>query len=238
MSWVDVGREYVERARRADPWRSVVYGIVHTNLVSVDRDAEAAGRILEIAPSLEEARRTCPIDPRRLAGLGFRRAETAARAVCDKAENPWVVRLFKECRRPELKRLRLEVQRGGGADLYGLGWKGIDMTLLDSGCEVPVVDRHLARYLARADPRAREVLGDPEDWGAFLRRLDRVQGSDSPAAYERLWSIAVEHAEREGLPPGVWHVAVWMRERFAERYPRLSEGERLEVARRYVSRLF
>jgi hypothetical protein len=240
MSWVDIGREYMERARRAPAWKSVLYGIVHTNLMSVERDKEAVDRLLSLAPSPEAARRTCPIDPRALMGLGFYGAGTAAEAVCDKAVNPHVIPLFKGCRRKELMRMKLEQRRAKerGLDLVGLGWKGIDMTLLDSGCEVPVVDRHLARHLARVDPRAREHLGDPERAEEFEKRLRRIQGSENPAAYEALWSMARERAEAEGLPAGVWHVAIWMRERFAWNFPKLSEGERLEMARRYLEKLF
>jgi hypothetical protein len=241
MSWEEVGREYMEKARRSDAWKSMLYGIVHTNLLSVDRDREAVDRLLEEAPRPEDAKRKCPLDPTLLRDLGFYRPKTAVDAVCDKAENfERIAPLFKDCERSKLQEMKREQIKTGRRelDLVGLKWKGIDMTLLDCGCEVPVIDRHIARYLARTDKRARAILGDPADKAALEARLRHVQEAKTPEQYETLWKIAKEHADRSGLPAGVWHVAVWMHERFTERYPRLSEEKRLELAKRYVDSLF
>jgi hypothetical protein len=237
---VELGREYMERARRADPWRGMMYGLAHTLLLSVDNDREAVDRILSLAPSPEEAKRRCPIDPGELRDLGFRDTRLVARAICDRAERfEEVSRLFRSCSRERLKVMKQEQLRGRRElDLEGLKWKGIDMTLLDCGCEVPVVDRHLARYLSRVDPEFREKLGHPKSDSEVEQKLRKIQDSKNPEKYEELWRIARRHAEYADLPPGVWHVATWLRERFRARYPEMDEEKRLELARSYVRNLF
>jgi hypothetical protein len=240
LSWEEIGREYMMRAKRADIWKGILYGIAHTNLSNVDRDRETVERLLELAPSPEAARRACPIDPAFVADLPFYKAETATTALCDKAENAEnIIPALRSCARDKLQGMKREQikTKEKSLDLVGLKWKGIDMTLLDCGCEVPVIDRHIARYLMRVDPRFFKEMGEPTEEN-FEERLREVQNSANPGRYERLWRIAREHAERSGLPAGVWHVAVWMRERFAKRYPKVSEEKRLEVARDYVRQLF
>jgi hypothetical protein len=241
MSWEAIGREYMAKAKRAEPWKGILYGVVHTNLLDVDQDTRAVKRILRVAPTPEEARRACPLDPGLLADLPFYNPKTAVDAVCDKAVNAdRVIPLFRACARQQLQQMKREQLKTGekGLDLVGLKWKGIDMTLLDSGCEVPVIDRHLAYYLNRQDPAFSRELGEPKTDTEVEKKLYRIQSSTNPEKYERLWRIARGWAERSGLPAGVWHVSVWMRERFTRRYPNLPEEARLEMARRYVRRLF
>jgi len=238
--WVEIGREYVRRAREANAWVSILYGLAHTHLMEAESDVEAVKRVLKEAPTPEEARRKCPLPPTLFRGLPLWNAKTFADAVCDKARNyELVARALKRCQRSRLQALKLERLKSGAEELdtLGLRWKGIDMMLLDSGCEVPVIDRHLARYLARVDARVRELLGEPSS-PEFERKLKLVQESPNPSLYNKIWEIAVEHARRAGLPPGVWHVAVWMREHTASRYPWLSEEKRLELAEMYVKRIF
>ena len=242
MSWEEIGRLYIEKAKKADPWTCMTYGLVHSNLRSVAKDVEAAKALKEIAPSPEEGRRKCPLPRSELAKLAkfdFYNLRTVAEGFCDKAVNyEKVAPLFKGCKRRELQEMKLERMKTGREDLdvVGLKWKGIDMTLLDCGCEIPVVDLHIARHLARNDPEARKILGDPSDAKEFRKRLDLAQ--DDLRLYNALWNIALGMAEKEGLSPGVWHVKTWMREHFASEYPKLPEEKRVELARRYVERQF
>ncbi|MBW2674345.1 MAG: hypothetical protein JRD89_13205 [Deltaproteobacteria bacterium] len=235
MSWEEIGRIYMRKAREAEPWKGIMYGIAHTHLMRIDYDKKAVDRMLETAPSPNEAKRRCPISPNVFRGLGFYRTDTVSKTICDKAEHSdKFISAVRRCARDELKAMKLE-----GVDMYGLGWKGADMTLLDCGCETPVIDVHLARYLARTDPEFLRELGlkeyDPE---AVSRKVRTIQISRNPTRYDRLWRIAKKHAEREGKPAGEWHVEVWMRERFRSEYPRLTEEQRLELARNYVRNLF
>jgi hypothetical protein len=112
------------------------------------------------------------------------------------------------------------------------------MLLLDCGCETPVVDRHLARHLARVSPEARRVLDNPETDEELRENLYGIQRDDRPDDYDKLRSIAEDLARREGIPPGVWHVAVWMREHFKSLYPDRPEEKLQEMARSYVERIF
>jgi len=235
MSWREIGRVYMREARKLDPWRGVLHGLAHTHLTRVDLDRKAIERMLEIAPTVDEAKRVCPIPGEKLRGLGFYRTETVAKAICDKAEHSdRFLSAVRRCGRDELKKMKLE-----GVDMYGLKWKGADMTLLDCGCEVPVVDLHLARYLARTDPEFLKALGLKEyDPKAVEKKLRLIQSSANPARYDRLWEIAKKHAEKEGKPAGEWHVEIWMKERFRSEYPGLTEEQRLELARNYVKNLF
>lgn len=231
----------MEKARRADPWKATLYGIVHTNLRDVDQDFNAVKRLLRVAPTPEAAKRACPLDPSLLEGLRFHNLKIVTDAVCDKAEKAaTIIPLFRACARKKLQRMKIEQLKTGekDLDLVGLRWKGIDMTLLDNGCDVPVIDRHIARYLARQDPRFLEVLGEFRSNEELERKLHQIQYSPNPMRYERLWRIAKKWAERSGLPAGVWHVSTWMKERFTSQYPNLSEEARLEMARRYVRKLF
>jgi hypothetical protein len=241
MSWEEIGRLYVEKARKADPWTCMMYGLIHSNLRSVAKDVEAAKALRRIAPSPEEGRRKCPLSKRELAELAkfdFYNLKTVAEGLCDKAVNyEKVAPLFKGCRRRELQEMKLEEMKTGRKDLdvVGLKWKGIDMTLLDCGCEVPVIDLHIARFLARNDPEARKILGDPSK-AEFRKRLSVAQ--KDLKTYNALWNTALSMAEREGLPPGVWHVKTWMKERFASEFPKLPEEKRVELARQYVEKQF
>lgn len=235
MSWREIGRLYMNQARKLGPWRGLMYGLVHTNITRVDQDRRAIDRVLEFAPTPEEARRACPIPKDRLAGLAFYNAEIVAQGICDKAENSErVLSAVRSCGREELRKMKLEK-----TDMVGLGWKGADMALLDSGCEVPVVDIHLGRYLARTDPEFLQLLGlESYDPDTVAKKVRYIQSSENPARYDRLWRIAKRHAEMEGRPAGEWHVEVWLRERFALAYKELTEEQRLEQARRYVRTLF
>jgi hypothetical protein len=242
--WVEVGREYMRRARETSEWKSVLYGLAHTLAMAMGEEDKLVARTEEVAGTTpEEARRRCPLDPRLFEGYKLYNRWTYANAVCDKAEN-WerVGEVCGMCKREgdreeAVRRARetLRGMRARGEDAVGLGWKGIDMLLLDCGCEVPVVDRHLARHLTRVSPEAREILGTGEK---LLDSLKGIQRYEKPDKYDRLWSIAVEQARREGLPPGVWHVAVWMKERFDSLYPDMPEERRQELAATYVRKLF
>jgi len=235
VSWREIGKVYMRKAREAEPWKGIMYGLAHTHLRRIDFDKRAVDRMLEVAPSPDEARERCPISPRAFERLGFYRTDVPAKAICDKAEHSdKFISAVRNCSRDEMKNMKLE-----GVDMYGLKWKGADMVLLDCGCETPVIDLHLARYLAREDPEFRRELGLKEyDPKLVEKKLRTVQNSSNPAKYDRLWEIAKRHAEREGKPAGEWHVEVWMRERFRTEYPDLEEKQRLELARNYVKNLF
>jgi hypothetical protein len=245
--WVEIGKEYMRRAREASEWKSVLHGLAHTLLMATGEEEKLIARTEEVAGTTpEEVRRRCPLNPKLFEGYKLQNSRTYARAVCDKAEN-WdkikevCGRCKREGEREEAVRWARETLREmkrRGEDVVGLGWKGIDMLLLDCGCETPVVDRHLARYLARVSPEARETLDNPETDKELRKNLYDIQKDDRPGDYDKLWSIAVELARREGLPPGVWHVAVWMREHFASLYPDMPEEERQELAVTYVRKLF
>lgn len=231
--WRRLGKLYMDRARRLDPWRATMHGIAHTHLMRVDEDRGAIGAMLKLSPSPEKTK--CPLDPRPLARFKFYSPARVAECMCDKVEHAgeWV-KALRSCDRRMLRSMKME-----GRDVYGLGWKGIDMALLDAGCEVPVVDVHLARYMAREDPEFLRAMGlERYDPRAIAKRIKVIQNSPNPAKYDELWDMARRRAISEGAPPGEWHVAVWLRERFANEYPKLSEEERLELAKKYVERLF
>ncbi|MEM4976424.1 MAG: hypothetical protein QXT64_03760 [Desulfurococcaceae archaeon] len=231
--WRDLGRLYMDRARRLDPWRATMHGIAHTHLMRVDEDRDAIDTMLKLSPSPEKTR--CPLDPTPLIGLKFYNARKVVEYICDKVEHAgeWI-KILRNCDRRRMRHMKME-----GRDVYGLGWKGIDMTLLDAGCEIPVVDVHLARYMAREDPGFLKAMGlsryDPD---GVAKKIRTIQVSSNPAKYDELWKKARERAVSEGVPPGEWHVAVWLRERFTSEYPKLSEEARLELAKRYVEKLF
>lgn len=232
-AWRELGRLYIEKARRLDPWRATIHGIAHTLLRRVDKDREAIGVMLELSPSPEKT--SCPINPSKLARLGFYSPTTVSKTICDKVRHAdeWVKSL-KDCNRNKLRLMKME-----GRNVLGLSWKGIDMTLLDAGCDIPVIDIHMARFMAREDPEfLKEMELDKYDPEAVDKRIRVIQNSNSPTKYDKLWERAVKRAISEGLPPGEWHVAVWLRERFRNEYPRLSEDDRIEIARKYIEKLF
>jgi hypothetical protein len=245
--WVEVGREYMKKARETGEWKSALYALAHTLQMATGREDELVAwteRVAGGAP--EEARRRCPLNPGLFKGYKLQNTEVYAEAVCDKAENWDKIREVcgmckREGGREEVVRRARETlreMRRRGEDVVGLRWKGIDMLLLDCGCETPVVDRHLARHLARVSPEARRILGDPETDEKLRKNLYEIQKKPRPDDYDKLRSIAEDLARREGVPPGVWHVAVWMREHFRSLYPDKPEEELQEEAKSYVERLF
>jgi len=235
MSWREIGKRYMDEARKLDVWRGILHGLAHTHLTRIDLDRKAIERMLELVPTVDSAKKVCPIPAERFQGLGFYKNETVAKGVCDKAyHSEEFVKAVRSCDRKRLRKMKLE-----GVDVAGLGWKGSDMVLLDCGCEVPVIDLHIARYLASVDPEFLKELGLKSfDVDLVDKKVRLAQISKNPARYDRLWNIAVKHAEREGKPAGEWHVEVWMRQRFSSEYPELSEEQRLELARNYVKTLF
>jgi hypothetical protein len=245
--WVEVGREYMKKAREAGEWKSVLYALAHTLQMATGEEERLVARTEEVAGGApEEARRRCPLDPKLFEGYKLQNRRTYARAVCDKAERWEKIReVCGRCKREgdreetvRWARETLREMKRRGEDVVGLGWKGIDMLLLDCGCETPVVDRHLARHLARVSPEARKVLDNPETDEELRKSLYDVQRDDRPDDYDKLRSIAEDLARREGTPPGVWHVAVWMREHFKSLYPDRPEEKLQEMARSYVERIF
>ncbi|MEM4563408.1 MAG: hypothetical protein QXI55_05745 [Thermofilum sp.] len=231
--WKEVGKLYMNSARRLNPWRATMHGIAHVHLRNVDDDREAIGAMLKLSPSPEKTK--CPIDPSKLAGLKFYNSKAVADCICDKVKHAdeWI-KTLKKCDREKMRLMKME-----GRDVYGLSWKGIDMALLDAGCEVPVLDIHLARYMAKSDPRFLKALGlEKYDPNMVAKKIRAIQASSNPAMYDELWKMAKQRAAEEGMEPGEWHVSVWMKERFTSQYPKLSEEERIEAAKRYVERLF
>lgn len=231
--WRKLGKLYIENARKIDPWRATIHGIVHTQLLNVNRDWKAIKAILKLIPKPDLTK--CPINPSKLKGYEFYSHKTVSETICDKVEHidKWLEAL-KSCDREKLRTMKKE-----GVNVRGLGWKGIDMALLDAGCDNTVIDIHLARYLARTDPEFLKALGlrkyDPE---SVDRKVKIAQNYRDPIKYDRLWELARRRAEKEGVPLGEWHVATWLKERFRNAYPNLSERKRLELAKKYVKKLF
>jgi len=235
-AWRELGRLYMERAKRLDPWRATLHGIAHTQLRNVNNDREAIEVLHKISPS--PGKTSCPLDKsalEKLAGLGFHNPTLTGETLCDKVKyaDEWL-KALKSCNRRRLMHMKME-----GVNVYGLRWKGIDMSLLDAGCENPVIDIHMARYMAREDPEFLRALGlEKYDPSLVAKRIKAIHDSPNPAKYDELWERAVKRALSEGVPPGEWHVAIWLKERFSSMYPELSEEAKLELARRYVEKLF
>ena len=243
-TWEDIGRYYMRKARELGVWRGFIHGLVHTFAFSVDHDKRAIDRLLKIVPTSDHLDKRCPIDPNRLAGLRLRNLKIVADAICDKKDFKDVfLDAVRECNRRKLQHMKMNK-----TDMFGLNWKAIDMVLLDSGCDVPVVDIHLARYLIRKNPRLFEKLKElfpkaklDEPTKENIDKAVRLaQLSPKPKGYNLLWKTAVEEAKKHpNLSAGEWHVSVWMKERFSRKpYNKLTEEQRLELAKQYVKKLF
>jgi len=239
--WVEIGKYYMAKARLQDEWTAFLLGLLHTNLRRVDRDRESLDFVLGFGETPDELFSRCPISPEELDGLNVYHRGYFAKSLCEKSNRDiWNVieDSLKKC-----DRRRLQFLKNERWDLFGLGWKGIDMLLLDSGCDTIVVDRHMVRFLAELEPeKVWEIIPHPPDISEkskFMKRFNSIRCSSNPGLYNRLWEIGKEIAEKEGLSPGVWHVAVWMKKRFSVKpFDRLTEEQRIETAWRYVRKLF
>lgn len=243
-TWEDIGRYYMRKARELGAWKGFIYGLVHSFAFAVDYDKKAINKILKIIPTSDHLDTRCPIDPKLLAGLRLRNLALVSRAICDKKDFKDVfLEAVKECNRRKLQHMKMNK-----TNMFGLNWKAIDMILLDSGCDVPVVDIHLARYLMRTNPKLfdklKKIFPKAKLDRPVKENIDKAirlaQSSYKPDGYNLLWREAVKEAKKHpSLSTGEWHVAVWMKERFSRRqYAKLTERQRLELARHYVKKLF
>jgi len=230
--WRILGRKYMYHAKEQDKWKGFVMGFVHTNLRSVDGDRRVIDKLLSDIPSPEEA--WCPLEYSEYRPYRLSRAHLVS--ICENANTfRRVEPAIRYCDRERMREFKLK-----GVDVKHLGYKGIDMTLLDCGCELPVVDIHLARYLFKKRPEFRrlfERFGITNPYSKEFRRRFRIM-QVSRRSYDEMWRIAMDEAAAEGMPPGQWHVAAWMKERFYRVFPKLKDYRRYRVARIYVSRLF
>jgi hypothetical protein len=96
--------------------------------------------------------------------------------------------------------------------------KGPDMLLLESGCQVPVMDVWMIRRIQPVSPEPNMGF---ETW---VRR--RVQNTKR---YERYRQAVIDEANACGIPTGEFHVACWLEQ--------LLGPDSREVAELYVDEL-
>lgn len=207
----DLGKKYMDSAKaRTDrsPWDTFIYGVALTMTRKVGDHAEVIKDLKRAFPDVEEARESCvpPGVPYVPAAEKTYYPERTVEAMCQNArELPLEEKVDRKVKTVQpswghLEYSMTECDREGIRGHYLFKkQKGPDMLLLESGCQVPVMDRWMIRRLLKPTPE------QEYDFGKDVLAIQR-----SGEQYGLLRDTIIEEANECRVPVGEHHVSCWL----------------------------
>ena len=209
--YLDLGKKYIDNAKartERSPWDTFIYGVALTMTRKADDHPEVLSGLKTAFPDVEKARRSCvpPGLPYVAAAEKTHNPDQVVRAMCRNAlEFPLEEKVDSKVKTVQpswghLEYSMTECDREGIRDHYLFQQqKGPDMLLLESGCQVPVMDRWMIRRILKPTP-AQEF-----DFSEDVLRIQR-----SKSEYKLLRDSVIEEANECQAPVGEHHVSCWL----------------------------
>lgn len=209
--YLDLGKKYMDNAKaRTDrsPWDTFIYGVALTMTRRSDDQAEVIKGLKGTFPDVEEARKSCvpPGVPYVAAAEKTYYPDRIIEAMCQNArELPLEKKVDRKVKTEQpswghLEYSMTECDRGGVREHYLFKkQKGPDMLLLESSCQVPVMDRWMIRRMLKPTPEQEDV---------FEKDVLEIQRSDEQ--YGLLRDSVIEEANECQVPVGEHHVSCWL----------------------------
>jgi len=215
--YLDLGKKYMDNAKaRTDrsPWDSFIYGVALTMTRKSSDHAEVLKDLKQAFPDVEETRKSCvpPGVPYVPAAEKTYHRDHVVEAMCENArEFPLEEKVDHKVKtvQPSWGHLEYsmdECEREGIREHYLFRrQKGPDMLLLESGCQVPVMDRWMIRRMLKPTPEQEDNFGED------VLRIQR-----SPSQYKLLRDGVIEEANECQVPVGEHHVSCWFEMLFGD----------------------
>lgn len=215
--YLDLGKKYIVNAEaRTDrsPWDTFIYGVALTMTRRLDNHAEVIKDLKQAFPDVEEAQRSCvpPGVPYVAAAEKTYHPDRVVEAMCENArELPLEEKVDRKVKtvQPSWEHLEYsmtECDREGIREHYLFKkQKGPDMLLLESGCQVPVMDRWMMRRMLKPTPEQEDSFGED------VLRIQR-----SSKQYRLLRDAVIEEANECQAPVGEHHVSCWLEMLFGD----------------------
>lgn len=215
--YLDLGKKYMDSAKaRTDrsSWDTFIYGVALTMTRKVGDHAEVIKDLKRAFPDVKEARKSCvpPGVPYVPAAEKTYHPDRTVEAVCQNArELPLERKVDRKVKTAQpswghLEHSITECDREGVRKHYLFRkQKGPDMLLLESGCQVPVMDRWMLRRMLKPTPEQEYV---------FEKDLLRIQRIEEE--YKVLRDAVIEEANECQVPVGEHHVSCWLETVFGD----------------------
>jgi len=215
--YLDLGKKYTDNAKaRTDgsPWDSFIYGVALTMTRRSGNHAEVIKDLKMVFPDVDEARISCvpPGVPYVPAAEMTYHPDRVVEAMCENArELPLEEKVDHKVKtvQPSWGHLEYSMEqcdREGIREHYLFKkQKGPDMLLLESGCQVPVMDRWMMRRMLKPTPEQEETFS------ADVLRIQR-----SKPEYKLVRDAVIEEANECQVPVGEHHVSCWFEMLFGD----------------------
>jgi len=182
--FVPIAEEYIERSKNRDPWVILLHGYAATHEHHSSRERGILDSMVNLYPTPDVAKKICVLyEFGKPYGWIYdtRRPTMVHAGICQAAEQ-WseIKEALRTCNRDKLK------------ELYGISDKGADMISALAGCDVPVIDRHIVRYLV------------PDEDDDYYKKVQTT-----PRLYQDLRNAMIKRARESGIRPLVFHCALW-----------------------------
>jgi len=215
--YLDLAQKYMDNSKaRTDKssWDSFIYGVALTMTRKIDDHPEVIKGLKQAFPDVEEARESCvpPGMPYVPAVENTYHPDRTVAAMCENArELPLEKKVDRKLKTEQpswghLDYSMTECDREGVRKHYLFRkQKGPDMLLLESGCQVPVLDRWMMRRMLKPTPE------QEYDFGKDVLRIQR-----SKPEYELVRDAVIEEAKECQVPVGEHHVSCWLEMLFGD----------------------
>ncbi len=215
--YLDLGKKYMDNAKaRTDrsPWDTFIYGVALTMTRKASDQAEVIKDLKQSFPDAEEARISCipPGVPSVPAAEMTYHPDRVVEAMCENArELPLEEKVDRKVKTVQpswghLEYSMSECDREGIREHYLFRQqKGPDMLLLESGCQVPVMDRWMMRRMLKPTPE------QEYDFGKEVLRIQRNEDE-----YKLIRDAVIEEAKECQVPVGEHHVSCWLETLFKD----------------------
>jgi len=213
----DLGKKYMDNAKaRTDksPWDSFIYGVALTMTRKVSDHPEVLKDLKQAFPDVEEAQSSCmpPGVPYVAAAEKTYYPERLVSAMCENARQlPLEKKMDHKVKtvQPSYEHLEYSMEqcdREGIREHYLFRkQKGPDMLMLESGCQVPVLDRWMLRRMLKPTPEQEETFSE-----------DVLEIQRSPTQYKLVRDAVIEEANECQVPVGEHHVSCWLEMLFGD----------------------
>ena len=209
--YFDLAKRYMDNAKaRTDksPWDSFIYGVALTMTRKVADHAEVLNDLKEAFPDVEEAQKSCvpPGVPYVPAAEKTYHPDRVVEAMCENARKfPLEEKVDRKVKTVQpswghLEYSMTECEREGIRKHYLFRkQKGPDMLLLESSCQVPVLDRWMMRRMLKPTPEQEEIFS-----------ADVLEIQRSPTQYKLIRDAVIEESNECHVPVGEHHVSCWL----------------------------
>ncbi|RLI84761.1 hypothetical protein DRP07_00160 [Archaeoglobales archaeon] len=225
--WLKLGKKYMDYSRNLDEYTSFLHGFVHTNsLQTISKTGSARSAVVvstfkEVFDDPQTAIAVCRNKDKIKGRIYDTRKNQTVDWFCDSIEHfdevKKAIRLCKEdpSKTEEARKILMDLHKQG--KLKGFNQKGIDMLLLDSGCDTTVLDMWMLK----------EFYGVPTNDLAARRGIQLTK--KYPVLRDDLERRVMEKKADRGYGLGAWHVAKWLE---------LSTGGNYRRAENFMKDLF